>query len=99
MDHVQTINGEQCVPPVGVILLALHGWRTGRKEPCQNALRRYCEYLAMHGYGAGSTAIWEHLAGMDDREAARWIENTFKRLVADPVAAVEYVLGEALQCQ
>lgn len=99
MEHTKIVNGEHYVSTVGVVLLTLHGWRTERKEPCQNALRRYCEYLAMHGYGAGSTTIWEHLAGMGDREATRWIENTFKRFVADPVAAVEYVLGMVVQCQ
>lgn len=71
--------------------------RVIRAEPCREALRRYCQYLAMHGYRAGSKAIWEHLAGMDNQEAAHWIETTFSRFVADPVVAVEYVLGTAVQ--
>ena len=97
MDHVQTVNGEQCVSPVGVILMALHGWRVERKEPCREALRRYCEYLAMRNYGKGSKAIYSALACMPDRQAEQWIETTFKRYIADPVAAVEYVLGTAVQ--
>ena len=97
MKYTKTINGEQYVSPVGVVLMVLHGWRTDHKEPCREALRRYCQYLAMHGYGAGSKTIWKHLAGMDNQEAAQWIETTFSRFVADPVAAVEYVLGTAVQ--
>ena len=53
MEHTKIINGERHVSAVGVILMALHGWRVGHKEPCREALRRYCQYLAMHGYGAG----------------------------------------------
>lgn len=95
--HTKTANGERYVSSVGIILMTLHGWRIDHKEPCREALRRYCQYLAMHGYGAGFKAIWEHLAGMGNPEAARWIENTFQRFVADPVAAVEYVLGTVVQ--
>lgn len=97
MKYTKIINGENHVSAVGVVLLTLHGWRIAHKQECREALRRYCQYLAMHGYGAGSTAIWEQLAGMDNQEAAQWIETTFSRFVADPVAAVEYVLGTAVQ--
>ena len=99
MEHTKIINGERHVSTVGVVLLALHGWRTDHKEPCREALRRYCQYLAMHGYGKGSKAIWEHLAGMDNQEAAQWVETTFRQFVTGPVAAVEYVLGTVVQCQ
>ena len=99
MEHTKIINGERHVSTVGVVLLALHGWRTDHKESCREALRRYCQYLAMHGYGKGSKAIWEHLAGMDNQEAAQWVETTFRQFVTDPVAAVEYVLGTVVQCQ
>lgn len=99
MEHTKIINGERHVSAVGVILMALHGWRVGHKEPCREALRRYCQHLAMHGYGAGSTAIYAALSGMSDGQAERWIENTFMRFAADPVAAVEYVLGTVVQCQ
>lgn len=99
MEHFKIINGERHVSGVGVVLMALHGWRTDHKEPCKEALRRYCQYLAMHGYGKGSKSIWAALACMPDQQAAKWIENTFKRFVSDPVAAVEYVLGTVIQCQ
>lgn len=69
---------------------ALDGIRENGCEPAQFV-------PAMHGYRAGSKAIWEHLAGMDNQEAAHWIETTFSRFVADPVVAVEYVLGTAVQ--
>lgn len=94
MEHTKIINREHHVSTVGVILMALHGWQIEHKEPCREALRRYCQYLAMHGYGAGSTAIWAHLAGLNNQGATRWIKSTFSRFVVDPVAAVEYVLGK-----
>ena len=36
---------------------------------------------------------------MDNQEAAQWVETTFSQFVANPVAAVEYVLGTVVQCQ
>ncbi len=95
--HIKTANGERLVSGVGVVLMALHGWRIDHKEPCREALLRYCQYLAMHGYGKGSKSIWAALACMSDQQAAKWIETTFQRFVADPVAAVEYVLGTVVQ--
>ncbi len=97
MEHTKSINGERYVSGVGVVLMALYGWRIDHKEPCREALRRYCQYLAIHGYGAGSKAIWKRLTGMGNPEAARWIEATFQQYAADPVAAVEYVLGTVVQ--
>lgn len=96
MPHTKTLNGETHVSATGVILMAWHGWRAEGKEACQTALRRYCEYLAMHNYGKGSKAIYAALAGMSNEQGKQWIETTFQRYVTDPVAAVEYVLGTPL---
>lgn len=95
--HTMEHNGETLVSPTGVILMALRGWRTDHKRECREALERYCQYLAMHGYGKGSKAIWNALALMDDQQAREWVESTFERYVLDPIAAVEYVLGEIAQ--
>ena len=95
--HTMEHNGETLVSPTGVIVMALHGWRVDHKQECREALERYCQYLAMHSYGKGATAIWKELALMDDQQAREWVESTFARYVSDPIAAVEYVLGEMAQ--
>ena len=95
--HTMERNGETYISPTGVILFALSGWRTDRKQECREALERYCQYLAMHSYGQGSKAIWRALEAMPDKQAREWAESTFTRYVSDPVAAVEYVLGEMAQ--
>ncbi len=94
--HVTEIGGEVCVSATGVVLMALNGWRTDRKPECREALERYCQYLAMHSYGKGSKAIWKALEGMDGPQAAEWVESTFARYMSDPIAAVEYVLGQTV---
>ena len=93
-DHVLEKNGETYLSPVGCVLLALQGWRKDGLEASSEALRRYCEYLAMHKYGKGTKAIMRELEVLDDASAAAWIESSFSRCVSDPIAAVEYVLGE-----
>lgn len=95
--HTMEYNGETLVSPTGVILMALHGWRVDRKQECWEALERYCQYLAVHSYGQGSKAIWRALEAMPDKQAREWAESTFARYVSDPIAAVEYVLGETAQ--
>ncbi len=94
--HVMEHNVETYVSATGVVLMALNGWRTDQKSKCREALTRYCQYLAMHGYGKGSKAIWNALEKMDGPHATEWVESTFERLVSDKIAAVEYVLGQAV---
>jgi len=94
--NVKEKNGELYVSGAGVILVALNGWRIYRNPKCQKALERYCQYLAMHGYGKGSKEIWNTLEWMDGPQATQWIESSFERYVADKVAAVEYVLGQTV---
>lgn len=96
-EHVIDHGGERLVSSTGVVLMALYGWRVDHAPKCREALERYCQYLALHGYGRGSQAIWRELAAMPDRQAAAWAQSTFERFVSDPAAAVEYVLGKAVR--
>jgi len=91
-NHVQAIGGETCITSTGVLFMALHGWRKDRNETCREALQRYCQYLARHGYGKVATEIWADLAALPDQPARKWLEDTFSQYVTDPIAAVEYVL-------
>ena len=75
--HMMERHEETYLSPTGVILFALHGWRKDHKQECREALERYCQYLAMHGYGQGSKAIWRVLKVMDDQQVAEWVERTF----------------------
>ena len=71
--HTVERNGETYISPAGVILFALGGWRTDRKQECREALERYCQYLAMHSYGQGSKAIWRALEAMPDKQASLYL--------------------------
>lgn len=82
---------------IRVVLMALHGWRIDHKQECRGALERYCQYLAMHGYGQGSKTIWDELAALPAKQATAWVERTFEQFAPDPVTAVEYVLREMVQ--
>lgn len=76
----------------GVLLLYLSAWQHDRNEKAHTGLRRYCEYLAMHGYGQGAEKILHDLDGMSYAAGSAWVKSTFAKYVKDEWAVMQYAL-------
>jgi len=71
----------------------LISWRGDKKPKAYEALRRYCQYLAMHGYGANASTILNDLEQMDNDRAAAWIKETYGRFIKDDRSLISHVLN------
>lgn len=76
----------------GAVLLAFFGWRDENNQKAKQSVRRYCEHLALHGYGEGATAIFDELEGMNKDVGAEWIKTTYREYVKDDREAISYVM-------
>lgn len=93
---VQTImlddKPETMLSARGVLLFYLSSWKIDKNEIAHNGLRKYCEYLAMHGYGQGAEKILHDLDGMNRAAGIVWVKSTFAKYVQDQWDVMQYVL-------
>lgn len=85
-------NPEVMLSARGVVLFHLASWREDSNEKAHDGLRRYCEYLAMHGYPGGASAALAELDGMSKPQAIEWVKRTFARYVQDKQALIHYMM-------
>lgn len=76
----------------GVVLFYYSAWKDDGNEKALVGLRRYCEYIAAHGYRDGATKALAELKGLDKDDAAEWIRRTYARHVHDDKALMQYVI-------
>ncbi len=76
----------------GVVLLALAGWKEDGLEASESAMRRYCEYISLHGYQGGASAAMTTLETMSMDDIKTWVKQTFARYVPDKEALVHFML-------
>lgn len=77
----------------GVVLLCLSSWRLDKNELAHGCLRRYCEYITLHGYRGGGTNALAELDKLGKGDAIAWIKRTFARYVKDQGVLIQYVMG------
>lgn len=77
----------------GVVLFHLSAWKVDGNEKAHNGLRRYCEYITMHGYQGGASAALAELDGMDRPQGIAWVKSTFARYVQDQAALIQYMMN------
>lgn len=76
----------------GVVLLALCGWKGEGLEASRGAMRRYCEYISLHGFHGGASAAMAALEAMSTDDAKRWVKLTFNEYVSDKDAVIQYMM-------
>lgn len=79
----------------GVVLMFLSSWKLDGNERAHDGLRRYCEYISVHGCPGGASKALKELDGLGKSADAAWIRRTFARYVEDQNALMQYVM-EAL---
>ena len=91
---IKAIDGkeEELLSGRGVVLVTFLSWRDEKMPKAHEALRRYCEYLALHGYGSGASDMLVELDGMDTERAVSWIKATYGKYVKDNLALLRHVL-------
>lgn len=77
----------------GVVLFHLSAWKVDGNEKAHNGLRRYCEYITMHGYQGGANAAIAALDDMDKPQGIAWVKRTFARYVQDQMALIQYMIS------
>ena len=75
-----------------ILVLVYRSWvgESGSERDIR-VLRRYAQYLAMHGYGGGIAKILAEFLWKCDRDALRWIITTYDKYVTDDRAMVAWV--------
>lgn len=76
----------------GVVLFYYSAWKEDGNEKALDGLRRYCEYIAAHGYRGGATKALAELEGLCKDDAETWIRRTYGRHVHDDAALMQYVI-------
>lgn len=76
-----------------LLLGFLYAWRVGRISEAGAAIRRYCEYICLHGCPEFVSDVILHLEGMDKWSAEAWIRQTHTQYVQDDRAMLRYIFG------
>lgn len=90
------INGkeEMMLSARGVVLFFYAAWKEDGNEKAHYGLRRYCEYIAAHGFKGGASKALEELESLEKKdEAVEWIRRTYARHVGDNNSLMEYLVG------
>lgn len=77
----------------GTILIIYLCWREEQTPKARQALLRYCQYIALHGFPGGATKALAQLDGLRKEAAMEWIRKTYARYVADDRTLIQFVLG------
>lgn len=91
------IDGEEeiLVNARGTVLLFYFTWKDEGNQKAHNGLRRYCEYIAAHGFKGGASKALAELEALETKEeAVEWIRRTYAWYVPDSGSGLmEYLLG------
>lgn len=91
------IDGEEEVvlSARGVVLFAYLAWMDEKNPKSHDILRRFCEYIATHGFkGGASAALAELDAFASKEEGLDWIRCNYARFVLDNGnGLMDYILG------
>ena len=77
----------------GVLLMCLSSWKLDKNDRAHDVLRRYCEYISVHGCQGGASKALKELDGLGKGADAAWVRHTFAQYVEDQNALMQYVMG------
>jgi len=73
----------------GVVLFCYSAWVNDHMPKARDALVRYCQYIAFHGFKGGASKALTELDSRQD--GAAWIRQTYDRYIQNPAAMVDYL--------
>ncbi|NCE63599.1 hypothetical protein D1159_03155 [Pseudoflavonifractor sp. 524-17] len=78
----------------GTVLITYFTWLDDKNQKAREALQRYCEYIAAHGFKGGATKALAELDSLNKDHAVEWIRKTYARHVHDDEALIQFVMGQ-----
>jgi len=88
---------EDMISSYGVIYAAYHGWKWHKIPKCERVIKRFCQYISLHGCTGGATGLFNTLKGMTDDDAIQWFKESIDKYVTDKVAMIEYSLEAGIK--
>ena len=96
--QVKTMNvsgrEELMVTAHGVLNAVYIGWRRDHNAKCKHVVKRYCQYIALHGYRGGWKRAYALLKSADKPEGLNFLSNTLTRYVENQYAMMQYIMQE-----
>lgn len=77
----------------GVVLFCYFTWLDERNEGARGVLRRFCEFIAIHGYKGGAAKALADLDALGKDDGIMWIKRAYARYAQDNNACIQYVMG------
>lgn len=77
----------------GTVLVTYFTWTDDKNQKAREAMKRYCEYLAAHGFKGGAAKALAELDRLDKDRAVEWIKKTYARYVQNDTALIQFMLG------
>lgn len=77
----------------GTVLTTYFCWQDDGNQKAKEAMLRYCQYIAAHGFKGGATRAFDELERRDKDHAVDWIRQTYARHVHDDAALIRFVLN------
>lgn len=88
------IDGEEQILLTGrgVVIFSCFTWKKENNQKAKEAMRRYCEYIAVHGFKGGAKKALAEVERLEDAAAVEWIRKTYARHVHDDKGLIQYVM-------
>lgn len=77
----------------GVVLFCYLTWLDEHNEGARGVLRRFCEYIAAHGYKGGAAKSLAELDALGKDDGVMWIKRAYARYAKDNNSCIQYVMG------
>lgn len=73
----------------GVVLMAFLLWVDEKNAKSKLFLQRYCNLVAMRGYGKGSSEILAEVLAMGKDEGVDWVRDTYDKYIHNDTEAIQ----------
>lgn len=77
----------------GVALFCYLTWMDEHNEKARATVRRFCEYIAAHGYKGGAAKALAELDALGKDDGAMWLKRAYARYVQDGNSCITYMMG------
>lgn len=87
----QEVDGEEEIlfTARGVVLMAFLLWVDEKNAKSKLFLQRYCNLIAMRGYGKGASEILAEVLAMGKDEGVEWVRDTYDKYIHDDMEAIQ----------
>jgi len=85
-------EGEILFTGRGVVKSTYLTWVDENNSIARESFRRYCQYLAMHGFGCRASSIFKEVEQMSKDDVCKWIDDTYDQYINDSRLMLDFIL-------